>query len=169
MQKLLIAILASSAAIAAAPAAASDEAGWTMTALENKKGKPWGAALIATSEDGGQFAFRCLDGALLVIAGLEDKDLTKAMTEAGPQKAVELAYAINDEEPVDDNWLYLRRHQAVASADPSVARPIYNAAVRGENVSIDAGRRGSGEFQLPAPDPDAFSAFRTTCGLNAKS
>lgn len=169
------ALLTVVAASAAQTARASDlaemsaaDGAWTMSAVETKRGEPWGAALIAAGETGETMGFRCDDGALLVAFALEPTDLMRAFTEAGPQKSVEVTLAVNEAAPQAENWLYLRRHGVVASADAKTARRLYNAAVRGEPISVDADKRGGGVYRLPAADAAAFGDFMTTCGFSAR-
>jgi hypothetical protein len=150
------------------PALAGDGA-WTMSEVKTSGGDEWGAALIATADDGREVGFRCTDGQLLVAFALEPANMMEAFKEAGPQKAVRVSVAINSEDPQNEKWLLLRRHKVIATADRKKTRRIYNAIVRGETVSIDAKKRGGGDYATPAADATAFSSFMDTCGFSAKS
>lgn len=152
---------------ASAPAMA-EESGWTMTELENNKGKPWGAVLIAKNADGREVGFRCFDGKLIAAFALEPSDMLEAFEDAGSQRAVDLTIAVDGATPEEQKWLHLRRHKIVASTDQKMSRRLYNAAARGETVAIDAKKRGKGEYALPEADPGAFSSFRAACGFSKK-
>ena len=178
MKKLVASMIAAMCSLSVLNAAAEDTendeariaAGpslWSMSSVENRRGEPWGSALMTTAENGRAVGFRCLDGKLLAAFGLEETDMMRAFTAAGPQKAVRFDVTVNGAETETQNWILLRRHKVVASGDQKMARRLYNAVVRGESVTID-GRAGRGEYIMPPPDPKAFASFMEACGFSAK-
>ncbi len=143
---------------------------WAMSAIETDQGDAWGYALITTSKNGKDVGFRCWNGNLLAAFGLESGDLMSAFKDAGPQKPVRIRVSVNGGEPEMQNWALLKRHRVVAMADQKMTRALYNAAVRGETVTIDPRRHGDGEmeYELPAPNASAFAAFMESCGFSSR-
>ncbi|MEM8772544.1 MAG: hypothetical protein AAGD92_12925 [Pseudomonadota bacterium] len=144
------------------------ESSWKMSEMKKNNGEAWGAALMSKTSNGQDIGFRCSDGKLLFAAALEPADIEAAFNKAGPQTGIEVTYTVADEEPSSGKWIYLRRHKVIASSDQKTSRRLYNAAVRGESVLIEAKRRGGGEYNMPAPDKKTFADFMEACNFNTK-
>lgn len=114
--------------------------------------------------EGGRLAFRCTEGGPIVAAfSLEGdvldafdirasttKPLTVDLSIAGAQEQIEVVYTPRSK---------------MLFATKGDARRLFNAAIRGDEISIDAGGRGSATLTPPAADAESFRAFKSGCGL----
>ncbi len=113
--------------------------------------------------EGGSIAFRCNGEKLVAMVAFSGAVADQAEVETGRMKSVGATLSV-DGEAKEARMIYLPRADLIF-ATKSDARKLFNAAIRGDAIAVDAGRRGSISFTPPAAEAAAFNAFKTACGI----
>lgn len=113
--------------------------------------------------EGGSLAFRCVGSKIVAMVAFSGAVEEQADVDTSMLKSVGATLSVGGEEE-DAQMIYLPRADLIF-ATKSDARRLFNAAIRGEAIAIDAGRRGSISFTPPAAEAEAFNAFKAACGI----
>ncbi|MEL6365799.1 MAG: hypothetical protein AAFR11_13270 [Pseudomonadota bacterium] len=143
-------VIAATLGVAAAPAAAAE---WRFFEED-------GRSVLAV--DGGNLAFRCQGGSEMVAAIALDGDVLSALS-VDTRRVKELsADVVVGENAYEERLAYLPNAKLVF-ATRGMAKKMFNAAIRGDAISVDVGRRGAAEIAPPAADAASFNAFKDAC------
>lgn len=113
-------------------------------------------------------AFRCQDGALKAYISLNGEDISDSLARNGHARDVQTNFQFGDNSGRED-WGYLARTNIVFPLRESTARKMYNAALRGDPIVIDARRFGRIELDLPPVDASLAAQFKDECGFGQEN
>lgn len=157
--RILPILLASAALTATANAASSeqDDSAWALLQASN------GKAIYSTDSDIPSLIIGCSDaGKVSATISLDGNVESKLGLRSDRTRRVNGILTVGDGEPESSKWAYLPSRNMVSPIDNKFARRLYNAAVTGDIVSLDLGRRGVYEFTPPEIN-DHFKVFAAGC------
>jgi hypothetical protein len=97
------------------------------------------------------------------------KNLHDSFVDEGPAREVYVRWAIGDEKPVRQRWVRQVAQDVLLTGEPKSARKLFNAAIRGDRVSIETKRYGSFTVDLPKATPALFNRFVSDCEFKKKN
>ena len=120
--------------------------------------------VIFTETDTGAAMLACpSDGKLLVTLSDSNSDFAGRMKKSAQyHRGVDVALTVGDETNAEWTWRYLPAIDSIYSDSHSQAAKVYNAVVRGDNVSVTVDDKAYVDLDLPGID-DVFRAFTRTC------
>ena len=74
---------------------------------------------------------------------------------------------IGDREPLREPWAYLPSTQIAISRAGVTGKRLFNAAVRGDTVSVKVDGTDTATFTFPAQN-DVFKAFAKSCSVTSR-
>ena len=148
----------------AAPAAA-DSQGWRFASVEDVGGAGDGVGLYTTDASKPGVAFRCLKGEMFVYVAEEPRNMEDVYDARGKMKSFDATIETGDRDPLTSRVIFVNNLKSNAITDQKTARSLYNAAVRGDTVTLQRDGRDSVTVDLPTADAEAFNAFAEACGL----
>ena len=153
MKTTLAALLAASALCAPALAYSSH---WKV--VEDKDM----ATLIS---ERGDVAFRCVDDTLRFVVSLDGDVETKLVDAPRRSRVKSASMEIGAEDMGYHQMHHFASRNMIATGRKKTGRAMFNAAIRGESVSIEGAMKETVQIDWPTPDAAAFNDFKAACGL----
>lgn len=126
-------------------------------------------AIVMASTETPALMFVCANETLSAIMGLQPMDLMAVSTKdtGGRWRPRSILMTRGEDEPLRSKWRWNGQRNIAQPATKKVSARLYNAAIRGETVTIKMG--GLAPVTVtPAPVDDTFRAFGAKCGLGAQ-
>ena len=115
----------------------------------------------------GATAIMCFGGIPQAVVATTNDPIRPSLMEALKKtkgRYIHPTVKINDDEISESRWTYRPKAKLAIPHDANVTRKIYNAAIRGDTVSIDISGKGSFSLILPKPNVN-FADFGAECGM----
>jgi len=154
---LAVAVAGTSAAAAADPVTVNE---WRVVKT-SETGTP--ISIVSGSDEEAGVMVSCRDDKLVAAVGFGAGDIAKRLqsdTNRLKSRAGQLTIGDRDEERA--RWIYYPQYQLAQTVKSVTAKKIYNAAIRGDAISLNLQRKGITTIQLPAMN-DNFKAFAKAC------
>jgi len=128
------------------------------------------AIYSGTAETEGNVAFTCYNGRYAASVALKPVDLEMVIKDAMDsrrRKIRKLRYTLNGETQKSAEWIYMPALKVYMARKQSTSAKLYNAAVRGDVVTLRDREKEPTELNLPKQDM-TFVNFGKSCGLGKK-
>ena len=157
-----IALTAALASLAIAVPAQAAAYSWEVRS-QSDDGKV--TSIIAESDSETGVLLSCNPDKLVVGVGTVPGPMTERLdTSTKRVKTKRATTTIGDKEPLRERWAYLPRTQIAISRASVTGKRFFNAAVRGDTVSVKVDGTDTATFTFPAQN-DVFKSFARSCAI----
>ncbi len=109
--------------------------------------------------------FACIDDQLRVAVGVEPGNVGTMLERTSSRtRTYEIKTTIGDGETFESKWAYKPSLKVAIAQDSVTPRKLYNAAVRGDTISMKLPGKSQFDITLPAVNAD-FTSFANNCGV----
>lgn len=147
--------------VVAIPAQAADYS-WQVRS-ETTDGKVM--SIVAESESETGVLLSCATGKLVAGVSVQPGPITERLNQSTKRtKRKKATMEIGDKEPNRDVWTYLPTTKIAISRRGTTGRKFFNAAVRGDTVTLTLDGKEGSTFTFPGQN-DAFKSFANSCSV----
>ncbi len=131
--------------------------------------KPYPAEILYTTafDAPGNVAIHCVNGVMTASVGMEPVDFSEILSDwlsSQRSKSRMPTMKINGERIDAGTWRYVQRFKLLHPGRPHISKKLYNAAIRGETVTLSLDFGNEVTLVLPKPNRD-FAHFGAGCGI----
>ena len=143
---------------------------WRLADLvKDSDSSKFGRALLTADTSVPGVMFFCPDDKFAAAISMDPVDLEQVVVDTGNMKSISVKYEIGTDTKGKASWLLATRYGTFLPGDRAIAKKIYNAVVRGDEIKLNPASREETTLNFPAPDVADFVEFQKGCDLRAKS
>jgi len=143
---------------------ASAATNWELSTPEEEGVVPH---VTMTNADGPTVSLFCSDKlGVQAAVHLEGADFSNSVAAKSKMRTRTVDISTDSMSERGDAWGYVRNAKTIISTRPWQGKRLFNAAIKGESVTLDVARVGAYTLTMPTTDK-AFSTFAKSCSATA--